>query len=338
MKAVRVTNPGRFEDLTFIEEPTPELGQRDVLIKVRAASLNFRDTIIAKGKYPGPLADRVIPGSDGAGEVVAIGPGVSRVAVGDRVTANCVCDWIAGPHIGEYRANSLGTTIDGMLAEYVRVDERAVVHIPDSLTYSEAAALPCAAVSAWSALTGTSPLLPGQTVLVQGTGGVALFGLQIAKMFGARVLALTSSDQKAERLKILGAAAVVNYREVPDWEQPILELTNGLGVDKVVEIGGAATINHSVACTRAGGDIGLVGYLGGMEGGLRPISLQVRSVTVKPVSIGPRVSFEALLSAMDASGTRPVIDSTFAFDDLLAALRHLESGNHFGKIIVAMHD
>lgn len=336
MKAIRVTKPGRYEDLELIEEPTPELGRRDVLIRVRAASLNYRDTIIAKGSYPGPLAHRVVPVSDGAGDVVAVGSGVTRVKVGDRVTANCICDWIGGPNIAEYRGNSIGTTIDGMLAEYIRVEERAVIILPDSLTYQEAASLPCAAVSAWSALHVAAPLAPGQTVLIQGTGGVALFGLQIARMFNARVIALTSSEEKAEKLKAMGAAAVINYRETPDWEHPVLDLTDGKGVDKIIEIGGSGTINHSVACARAGGEIGLVGYVTGTEGGVSPIAMQIRSVNIKPISIGPRLSFEALLAAMHATGTRPVIDSVFPFLEVRDALRHLESGAQVGKIIIEM--
>ncbi|MEJ7935940.1 NAD(P)-dependent alcohol dehydrogenase [Sphingobium sp. AN558] len=334
MKAIRVTKPGRYEDLELIEEPTPELGRRDVLIRVRAASLNYRDTIIAKGSYPGPLAHRVVPVSDGAGDVAAVGADVTRVKVGDRVTANCICDWIGGPNIAEYRGNSIGTTIDGMLAEYARVEERAVILLPDSLTYQEAASLPCAAVSAWSALHIAAPLAPGQTVLIQGTGGVALFGLQIARMFNARVIALTSSEEKAEKLKAMGAAAVINYRETPDWEHPVLDLTDGKGVDKVIEIGGSGTINHSVACTRAGGEIGLVGYVTGTEGGVSPIAMQIRSVNIKPVSIGPRLSFEALLAAMHATGTRPVIDSVFPFLEFRDALRHLESGAQVGKVVI----
>ncbi|AVA14649.1 zinc-dependent alcohol dehydrogenase family protein [Sphingopyxis sp. MG] len=336
MKAIRVTNPGRYEDLALVDEPTPELGRRDVLIKVRACSLNFRDTIIAKGSYPGPLAHHVIPISDGAGDVVAVGSDVTRVTVGDRVTVNCSCDWVAGPNLAEYRSNSVGTTIDGMLAEFVRVEERAVIQLPDDFSYTDAAALPCAAVSAWSALHVAAPLSPGQTVLIQGSGGVSLFGLQIARMFGARVLALTSSEEKAQRLKAMGAAAVVNYRETPNWEDPILELTGGKGVDKVIEIGGGGTINHSIACTRAGGEIGLVGYVAGMAGSLRPITLQMRSVNLKPISIGPRISFEALLTGMQNTGTRPVIDSVYGFSQFKDALRHLESGNHFGKVVIDM--
>jgi NADPH:quinone reductase-like Zn-dependent oxidoreductase len=336
MKAVRVTNPGRYEDLAIASEPLPELGRRDVLIRVFASSLNFRDTIIAKGTYPGPLKHHGVPVSDGAGEVVAVGSDVFRVKVGDRVTANCACDWIAGPNRAEYRNNSLGTTIDGWLAEFVRVEDHAVLVLPDDMSYSDAASLPCAAVSAWSALHVATPLNPGHTVLIQGTGGVALFGLQIARMFGARVLALTSSDQKAQKLKDLGADAVINYREIPDWEHPVLELTNGRGVDKIIEIGGGGTINHSIACTRAGGEIGLVGYVTGMEGGLSPISLQLRSVNLKPISIGPRESFEALLAAMQNTRTRPVIDTVFGFSEFRDALCHLESGSHVGKIIIDM--
>lgn len=336
MKAIRVTRPGRYEDLELVDEATPELGRRDVLIRVRASSLNFRDTIIAKGTYPGPLAHNLIPVSDGAGDVVAVGSDVTRVNVGDRVTANCSCDWIGGPMSAEYRRNSLGTTIDGMLAEFVRVEEHALIRLPDNISYLDAAALPCAAVSAWSALHVAAPLTPGQTVLIQGTGGVSLFGLQIARMFGARVIALTSSDEKARKLKALGAAEVINYLDTPDWEHDVLEFTDGKGVDKVVEIGGAETINHSIACTRLGGEIGLVGYVTGTGGGIPPISIQMRSVNLKAISIGPRQSFEKLIAAMSEVGSRPVIDTVFAFENYIDALRHLEAGRHFGKVLIEM--
>ena len=334
MKAVRLTAPGSLDGLTLGEEPTPTLERRDVLIRVHAAALNFRDTLTPKGTYPGPLKANGIPLSDGAGEVVAVGPGVHRVKVGDRVAANCQSQWIAGPLLPEYRQHAIGFTDEGMLTEFALVHENAIVALPDYLSYVEAATLPCAAVSAWSALTVGTPLTPGQVVLVQGTGGVALFALQIARMFGARVLAITSSSAKAERLTALGAEAVVNYRETPEWGQAILDLTKGLGVDKVVEIGGEKTIQQSAACARIGGEIGLVGYVSGFGGGLPPISIMVRGLLLKGVSIGPRVTFEALLSAMATAEMRPVVDSVFPFADYKAAYRHLDGGSHVGKVVI----
>jgi NADPH:quinone reductase-like Zn-dependent oxidoreductase len=336
MRAVRVQQPGSFAGLILGEEPTPAPAKRDVLIRLRAASLNFRDLLIAQGLYRGPLRDTPVPLSDGAGEVVAVGTEVSRVKVGQRVAVNCWSHWIGGPMIAEYHAASVGMTLDGMLAEYVCVDENAVVKLPSFLSFEEAATLPCAAVSAWSALTFGEALRPGQTVLVQGTGGVALFALQIARTFGARVLAITSSDQKAQRLRDLGAERVVNYRETPRWSEAILKFTDGQGVDKVVEIGGETTINESVACTRIGGEIGLVGFVTGFGGGLPPFSIMARSLNLKGISIGPRLSFEALLSAMEVTNFHPVIDSVYPFADYAAAYRHLESATHVGKVVVSI--
>lgn len=338
MKAVRVTVPGSYEGLTLHDEPTPQPGRNDVLVRVHAASLNFRDHVIAMGHYRGAQKRDPVPLSDGAGEVVAIGAEVTRVKLGDRVTANCQIHWIGGPLAQDYHAASVGMTIDGMLADHVLLHENGLVHLPDYLSYIEAASLPCAAVSAWSALSVATPLQPGQTVLVQGTGGVALFGLQIARMFGARVLAITSSDAKAERLRALGADAVINYHQVPDWDREILALTDGVGVDKVVEIGGETTIVKSAACTRIGGEIGLVGFVTGYGGGLPPIDILQRSLHIKGMVVGPRLSFEALLAAMAVSKVRPVIDRVFPFADYVAAYRHLASGSHVGKIVIDLQN
>jgi NADPH:quinone reductase-like Zn-dependent oxidoreductase len=338
MRVVRLTAPGSYEGLTIQEEPRVPLGRRDVTIRVRAASVNFRDTLVVKGLYPGPLKSQGVPLSDGAGEVVAIGPDVQRVKVGDRVAANCFTHWIGGPFLPEFHAGGVGMTVDGMLAEETVIDENGVVVIPDYLSFEEAAALPCAAVSAWSALMFGEPLTPGRTVLVQGTGGVALFALQIARTFGARVLAITSSEAKAGRLKALGADAVVNYNDTPQWSDEILGLTGGLGVDKVVEIGGETTIEQSARCAKIGGEIGLVGFVTGFGGGLPPLSIMGRSLHLKGISIGPRISFEALLSAMAPTRARPVIDSTYPFADFSSAYRRLESGAHVGKVVIRLDD
>jgi NADPH:quinone reductase-like Zn-dependent oxidoreductase len=336
MKAVRVRQPGSLAGLQLGEEPTPTPGKRDVLVKIKAASLNYRDLLVAYGRYPGPLRPTPVPLSDGAGEVAAVGAEVSRVKVGDRVAASNWTHWIGGRLAAQYHASSVGMTIDGVLAEYLLIDENAIVTLPAYLSFEEAAALPCAAVSAWSALNVAEPLCPGQTVLIQGTGGVALFGLQIARMFGARVFAITSTEQKAQRLRDLGAEQVVNYRETPKWSDAILEFTGGLGVDKVVEIGGETTINQSAACTRIGGEIGLVGFVTGFGGGLPPLSIMARSLNLKGISVGPRLSFEALLKAMEVTKMRPVIDSVFPFGDFVAAYRHLEGATHVGKIVISM--
>jgi NADPH:quinone reductase-like Zn-dependent oxidoreductase len=266
---------------------------------------------------------------------VAVGPDVTRVKVGDRVTANCLVHWLGGgTYLPEYQSSSIGFGIDGMLAEHVLLHENALVHLPAYLSYAEAASLPCAAVSAWSALHIATPLRPGQTVLIQGTGGVAMFGLQIARMFGARVLAITSSDEKAERLKAMGAEAVVNYRTFPDWDREILRLTDGKGVDKVIDIAGEATIVKSAASARVGGEIGVVGFVSGIGGGLPPIDILSRTLTVAGIAMGPRTSFEALLAAMEVTKVKPVIAQVFPFAEHREAYRLLKSGNFVGKVVI----
>ncbi|MFD3002686.1 NAD(P)-dependent alcohol dehydrogenase [Pontibacter toksunensis] len=332
MKAIRFTNAGR--SLALNEEPTPKTGRYDVLIKVHAASLNYRDQAILDGEYGGPFNKNGVPLSDGAGEVVGVGDGVTRVKIGDRVSANCHPHWIGGANLPEYQSDSLGMTTDGWLAEYILVHENAVVHLPAYMSYIEAASLPCAAVTAWTALNLASPLQPGQTVLVQGTGGVALFALQVARMFGAQVLAITSTDEKAGKLKELGAEAVVNYRTFPDWEREILTLTNGKGVDKVVDIAGDKTIVKSAASTRKGGDITIVGFVSGMGGGIPPIDILSRAITVVGTGIGPRINFNNLLTAMDMHKVKPVIDQVFPFAEYREAYRRIESGNHIGKVVI----
>lgn len=334
MQVVRVAHPGTFDGLVLKQEDVPSPGPREVLIRVHAASLNYRDVATACGYYPGRLRKAPIPLSDGAGEVVAIGSDVTRVKVGDRVTASCFPDWIGGPFVPDYHYQAIGFTIDGMLSEYVCFHENAIVKLPQYLSYEEAAALPCAAVSAWSALTFGEPLSAGQTILVQGTGGVALFALQIARMHGARVLAITSSREKAHRLETMGAAAVVNYTETPRWSDAILELTGGKGVDKVVEIGGDTTIQQSVDCTRYGGEIGLVGFVTGLGGGLPPIEILKKSVTIRGMAIGPRLTFEMLLAGMSMTQVHPVVDSVFPFNKYKEAYQRLQSGNHVGKVVI----
>lgn len=333
-KAVRLTQTGDGAKLELHDESLPSPGSREVLVRVHAASLNYRDLAVVRGEYPAQIKESVVPLSDGAGEVVAVGQDVTRVKNGDRVAVSCSADWIGGAFLPDYQTSSVGFRIDGMLAEYAVFHENALVHLPDYMSYVEAASLPCAAVTAWTSLNLVTPLTPGQTVLVQGTGGVSIFALQIARMFGARVLAITSSDEKAAKLKELGAEAVVNYVTQPDWDQEILRLTNGRGVDKVVDIAGEKTVVKSAACTKIRGEVILVGFASGFGGGLPPIDILARSLHVSGTAIGPRSDFEGMLRAMEMHQVRPVIDQVYPFAEYQEAYRRLESGKQVGKVVI----
>ncbi|KAL4860354.1 hypothetical protein BDV12DRAFT_205168 [Aspergillus spectabilis] len=278
-------------------------GPRDVLIKVYAASLNYRDTALLRGEYRGSSKEDVVPVSDGAGEVVAVGKDVKRVEKGDHVA--CVI-----------------------------FNEDALVRIPEYMSYVEAASLLCAAVTAWTALNKIEPLQPGQTVMIQGTGGVSLFTLQFAKIFGARVLAITSSDGKAAKLKELGADAVVNYSTTPDWDQEILALTGGKGVDKVLYIAREKTIAKSAASTRITGTIIVIGFASSFGGGLPPINILVRSLTVTRSTVGSRIDFEAMLQAMERHQVNPIIDQVYPFGEFHKAYKRLEGGQQVGKVVI----
>ncbi|RMJ20891.1 hypothetical protein PHISP_08238 [Aspergillus sp. HF37] len=334
MKAVRIVKAGDKVTPEFRDEPLPTLGPRDVLIKVYATSLNYRDTAVLRGEYPAPTKENGIPISDGAGEVIAVGKDVARIIKGDRVAVSCIANWIGGPYTPEYRSHSVGFTVDGLLAECVVFNEDALARIPDYMSYVEAASLPCAAVTAWTALNKVEPLQPGQTVLIQGTGGVSLFALQLAKIFGARVLAITSSDGKAAKLKELGVDAVINYSTTPNWDQEILALTSGKGVDKVLDIAGEKTIVKSAASTKITGVVVLIGFASGFGGGLPPIDVLARSLTVTGSMVGSRIEFEAMLQAMERHQVRPIIDQVYPFAEFREAYKRLEGGQQVGKVVI----
>ncbi|KAI9039446.1 zinc-dependent alcohol dehydrogenase family protein [Aspergillus affinis] len=334
MKAVRIVKAGSKVTAELRDESLPTPGPRDVLIKVYAASLNYRDTALLRGEYPAPTKENGIPVSDGAGEVIAIGKDVARITKGDRVAVGCTANWIAGPYTPEYRSSSVGFTVDGLLAEYVIFNEDALVRIPEYMSCVEAASLPCAAVTAWTALNKVEPLQPGQTVLIQGTGGVSLFALQFAKIFGARVLAITSSYEKAVKLKELGADAVVNYSTTHDWDREILALTGGKGVDKVLDIAGEKTIVKSAASTKITGTVILIGFASGFGGGLPPIDILARSLTVTGSTVGSRIEFEAMLQAMERHQVKPIIDKVYPFAEFHKAYKRLESGQQVGKVVI----
>ncbi|MBA4067349.1 MAG: NAD(P)-dependent alcohol dehydrogenase [Isosphaera sp.] len=334
MRALVIQNAFGLDNLAFADRPDPAPGPGEVLVRVRAASLNYRDLMIAKGQYNPKLKMPRVLGSDAAGEVVAVGDGVTRFAPGDRVAGCFMQDWEAGPVSEAAAKSALGGEIDGVFAELVVLKERGLVPVPDALSFEEAAALPCAAVTAWNALIG-SGCGPGKTVLVQGTGGVSIFALQFAKALGARVLATSGHDDKLARALGLGATAGTNYKTNPDWEKWARQQTDGVGVDIVVEVGGAGTLERSVKAVRFGGHVALIGVLAG-AGTFNPVSVLMRAVRVQGVFVGSRAMFEDMLRLIAGEGLKPVIDRVFPFADLPAAFRHLESGSHFGKVVVGV--
>ncbi len=317
------------------ERPTPEAGCGEIKIRVRAASLNYRDLMVAKGAYRSGTKPSVIPLSDGAGEVVAVGPGASRFKVGDRVAGAFFPDWTAGGIAAERVARTLGGSSDGMLAEYVAVPETGAIAFPYHLSFEEAATLPCAALTAWNAVVETARIRAGETVLLLGAGGVSLFALQFAKLHGARVLLTSGSDAKLARARELGADETINYRETADWDRRVVDLTDGRGVDLVVEVGGPGTLERSIRSTRIGGTVAMIGVVSG-PGQIDPRPLISRAVRLQGLFVGSLEMFAAMNAAIAASRLRPVIDAVFPFDRARDAYARLQSGNHFGKIVVAV--
>ena len=314
----------------------PEPGPGEVLIHVRANSLNFRDFMVAHGKYPAGVKHCVIPLSDGAGDVVAVGQNVTAVKVGDRVAGAVFPDWIAGPLTEEIFRRSLGGPIDGMLAEYVVLPERAAIRYPEHLSYEEAATLPNAGVTAWHALVESGRIRAGQTVLLLGTGGVCLFALQFAKLHSATVIQTSSSDEKLEQARAMGADHLINYRKTPDWDREVMKLTGGRGVDIVVEVGGAQTLERSVRSVRFGGFVALIGLISGF-GQIDPLPLMLRSIRLLGIHIGSADMFREMNRAIAATHLRPVIARTFTFDHAAYAYAYNfhETASHFGKTVIS---
>jgi len=325
-----------IEELRPIRRPDPRPAAGQVLLRVRAASLNYRDQAIVAGTYAGgAVAEDTIPLSDGAGEVAEVGPGVTRFKPGDRVAGTFFQRPPSGFSSGGRAA--LGWPLDGMLAEQVLLDADGVVAIPRDYSFEEAACLPCAAVTAWHALVHAGkPVRTGDTVLVLGTGGVSIFALQFARAGGARVIATSSSDDKIDRLKTLGACDAVNYKTTPDWEQRVVELTGGRGVDCVVEIGGAGTLNRSFQTLAAGGKVVLIGMLAERDGNVNPYVLMGKNGSLHGVFVGDRDMFEEMNRAIDVNRIKPVVDRVFSFDQAVAAYRHHQSGQFVGKVVIAI--
>lgn len=334
MKTFLTRTCAGIDSLRIEDTPLPgALGAGDVRVALRATSVNYRDLLAVTGVIGKPGAHGLIPCSDGVGEVIEIGTEVSRVRVGDRVALTFNPDWVGGPWRSTTGTLCRGSGLPGVMREQIVVHQSELVRLPDHLDFDEGATLACAGVTAWHALCGAAPLLPGMSVLLQGGGGVSVFALQFAKLFGARVIMLSSSAERLERLKKLGADEVINYREVSAWDKRVRELTGGEGVDLAIDIGGADTIDRSVAATRRGGRVALVGLLTGWPNAVS--SIFTSGVTLSPVAVGSRDDFEMMNRAIAHHRLRPVIDSRYPFEQLPEALRHLESGRHFGKIVIA---
>lgn len=335
MKAYEIHATNGLDGLVLnSERPEPQPRASEIKIRVRAAALNYRDIGVTRGVY-GYTKFPVIPMSDGAGEVVAVGPDVRRFKTGDRVISTFFQNWVSGRIPADASRHSLGGMADGMLAEYVCLPEQGAIRAPDHLSFEEAATLPVAALTAWHALIESGRLKAGETVLLLGTGGVSCFGLQFAAMHGAQVTMTSSSDAKLERAKSLGAATGINYRTTPEWDQEILRLTDGAGVDHIVEVGGPGTLERSMNAVRYAGSIYVIGAVGG-RGQIDPRPINRKSIRLQGIHGGSLEMFEAMNRAIRLSGLRPIIDRVFPFAEAKAAYEHQISGAHFGKVVVSM--
>lgn len=316
-------------------EPAP-LGDNQVAVAIKAVSLNFRDILVTRNTYFANIVDGLVPCSDGAGEVVAVGRDVRGLAVGDRVASLFFPHWQGGSVDARALSDARGAESTGVFTERFVSDADGLIKLPDSLSYAEAATLPCAALTAWNSLFEAGALKPGQTVLLLGTGGVSIFALQFAKAAGARVIITSSDDAKLERAKALGADHGINYKTHPEWHAEVLRLTAGRGVDVVLEVGGAGTLERSLSCVATGGRVAFIGVLTGLAGAANPVMLIPRASSIHGIFVGSRAMFAAMLDAVVTHGIKPVIDRQFAFEEAPAALKYMENGKHFGKIVIGV--
>lgn len=337
MRAYQIQDDWSLGNIRLTELPEPTPGSSEVLVRMKAASLNYRDLVVPQRGYghkTGTLP--LIPISDGTGEVVAVGDRVTRVQLGDRVCPLCMQNWIAGPPNQKRLSGSLGGPLDGVMAEFRVFPEDGVSRIPEQLSDLEAATLPCAALTAWSAIVTEGRITAGDTVLVQGTGGVALFALQFARLCGARVFVISGSDVKLERARKLGADAGLNYNTQPEWYRTVREWSGSEGVDHIVELGGPATLPQSLRAIRPGGTLSMIGVLSGPTVEAQLGLIVTRQVRLQGITVGSRDGFEAMTRAIAQHALRPILDRTFGFEELRPAFDHLASGTHFGKITLSL--
>ena len=336
VKAFRTLGGPSIDDLTLDDVEVLPPGPGQVAVGIKAASLNFRDLAVVTGRYPRPVSGPTVIASDGAGVVAAVGEGVTAFKPGDRVVGSFFQTWITGPFAREYGNSALGGAIDGVLTQQRVFDQEGLVRIPEHMTYEEAATLPCAGVTAWNALVPTAHVRAGDTVLLLGTGGVSIFGLQFAKLHGARVIITSSSDEKLERARALGADEAINYKKNPEWEKEVLRLTGGKGVDIVLEVGGAETFPRSMAAVRASGQIVMIGVLTGVVGSVPLGLIGIQTLSVRGVYVGSVAMFEDMNRAMTLHGLKPAIDRVFPFEQTREALGYLASARHFGKVVISV--
>jgi NADPH:quinone reductase-like Zn-dependent oxidoreductase len=321
-----------FENLKQVDRPDPKPGAGQVVVQMKAWSLNYRDLLVVTGAYNPRMKLPMVPLSDGAGVVAAVGPGVTRFGAGDRVAPIFMQSWLSGALNDEHGKSALGGALDGVLAEQIIVSQDGLVRVPEHLSFEEAATLPCAAVTAWNALVVSGAVRAGESVLVQGTGGVSLFALQFAKVHGAEVIATSSSDQKLTRVKALGADELINYKNVPEWGKEAAKRAGA--IDHVVEVAGAGTLGESLRAVRSGGHIALIGVLAGGAQTFNPIPVLMKGVRLQGIFVGSREMFEAMNRAIALHAMKPVVDRVFGFTEIADALRYMQSGSHFGKIVL----
>lgn len=334
MKAYTIEDSFGLDNFVQTDREVPSVGPGQVRVAMKAASPNYRDLLMIEGQYNPRQPLPLIPFSDGAGEVVEVGEGVERVAVGDRVMPIFAQNWIAGEPSRDKFKSTLGGPLDGVMAEQVVASEQAVVPIPEHLSFEEAATLPCAGLTAWNALCEHGSVKAGDVVVCQGTGGVSTFALQFAKMLGCEAIVTSSSDEKLERAQKMGASHGINYQEQQEWGKVVRELTDGRGADHIIEVGGAGTLQQSLHAARYGGAISVIGVLSGVSQKLNIIPILMHNIRVQGIFVGSREMHENMVRAIAANGMRPVVDEVFDFDDARQALDHMKSGAHFGKVVI----
>lgn len=336
MRAWEIVSDGGVDALALNDRPMPEPGPGQVLVRINASSVNYRDLSTIEDPVSRKLPYPTIPNSDASGEITALGAGVTGLTVGDRVMGCFFQDWEAGSISSTAMSSALGGARPGVLAEFVVLDARGVVPVPEHLTWAEAATLPCAGLTAWHALTQPRQIRPGETVLLLGTGGVSVFAQQFCRIMGARTIVTSSSNDKLERMRAMGAWQTINYRETGDWDAKVIELTDGVGVDRIVEVGGPGTLQKSIAAVRVGGIIGLIGILTGVDGEISPTSIMRKSITLRGIYVGSRQMFMEMNEAVSQHNMKPVIDETFEFTGARATYHRMRGAQHFGKMVIGL--